>query len=30
MKKKLPKDHRMTRDEAVSFMKEKYNAEVVE
>jgi large subunit ribosomal protein L5 len=30
MKKKLPKEHRMTRDEAVSFMKEKYNADVVE
>jgi large subunit ribosomal protein L5 len=30
MKKKLPKEHRMTRDEAVNFMKEKYNADVVE
>lgn len=26
----VPREHRMTRDEAISFMKERYNVEVVE
>lgn len=30
MSKKVPKEHRMTRDEAISFMKEQFNVEVVE
>jgi large subunit ribosomal protein L5 len=30
MKRKLPKEHRMTRQEAIEFMRAKFNAEVVE
>ena len=30
MKRRLPKEHRMTREEAIVFMKQKFNAEVVE
>jgi large subunit ribosomal protein L5 len=30
MKRRLPKEHRMTRQEAIVFMKQKFNAEVVE
>jgi len=30
MKRRLPKDHRMTQAEAIKFMKEKFNAEVVD
>jgi large subunit ribosomal protein L5 len=30
MKRRLPRDHRMTRMESVKFMREKFNAEVVE
>jgi len=30
MKRRLPKEHRMTRQEAVDFMRQKFNAEVVE
>ncbi|MEM0449002.1 MAG: 50S ribosomal protein L5 [Methanomassiliicoccales archaeon] len=30
MKRRLPKEHRMTREEAINFMKAKFNAEVVE
>jgi large subunit ribosomal protein L5 len=30
MKRRLPKEHRMTRQEAVEFMRAKFNAEVVE
>jgi large subunit ribosomal protein L5 len=30
MKRRLPKEHRMTRQEAINFMKQKFNAEVVE
>jgi large subunit ribosomal protein L5 len=30
MARKIPKEHRMTRDEAIGFMKERYNVEVVE
>ena len=30
MKRRLPKEHRMTREEAINFMKQKFNAEVVE
>lgn len=30
MARKVPREHRMTRDEAISFMKERYNVEVVE
>ncbi|MBI0583624.1 MAG: 50S ribosomal protein L5 [Methanomassiliicoccus sp.] len=30
MPRKLPKEHRMTRDEAISFMKERFKVEVVE
>ncbi len=30
MTRKIPKEHRMTRDEAISFMKERFNVEVVE
>jgi len=30
MKRKLPKEHRMTRQEAIDFMRAKFNAEVVE
>jgi large subunit ribosomal protein L5 len=30
MKKKLPQSHRMTRQEAANFMKEKYKVEVLE
>jgi len=30
MKRKLPKEHRMTRQEAIEFMRTKFNAEVVE
>jgi large subunit ribosomal protein L5 len=30
MKKKIPKEHRMTREEAVAFMREQYKVEVVE
>jgi large subunit ribosomal protein L5 len=30
MKRRLPREHRMTREEAIVFMKQKFNAEVVE
>jgi large subunit ribosomal protein L5 len=30
MAKTVPKEHRMTRAEAIGFMKERYNVEVVE
>jgi large subunit ribosomal protein L5 len=30
MSKKVPKEHRMTRDEAIGFMKEQFKVEVVE
>jgi large subunit ribosomal protein L5 len=30
MARKIPKEHRMTRDEAISFMKEQFKVEVVE
>lgn len=30
MRRRLPREHRMTRDESVKFMKEKFKAEVVE
>jgi len=30
MTRKIPKEHRMTRDEAIGFMKEQFNVEVVE
>jgi large subunit ribosomal protein L5 len=30
MTRKIPRKHRMTRDEAISFMKEQFKVEVVE
>jgi len=30
MARRIPKEHRMTRDEAISYMKEHFKVEVVE